>query len=159
MFLLHGCLEVDIGFTPTADFGPRGPSWRTVFGQKAEPTSTASPSHDNLTGLAWHHVLHAWVCIQRRRWWQAEHWISAARAQVLALACRRLGYPTSYALGAHLLPADVTTPLEAALVRSLTEAELRRALNVTLTVLTAELDLTDPTLATRLRPMFMELTS
>jgi hypothetical protein len=157
VFLLPGCLEVDIAFTPVAEFGPLGPSWRTVFGQAAAPAPTASPGHDDLAGLAWHHALHAWVCIRRRRWWQAEYWISATRAQTLALACLRLGYPTSYAKGAHLLPAHLTAPLAETLVRSLAEAELRRALNATLATLAAELHLTDPALAARLRPVLTEL--
>lgn len=159
VFLLPGCLEVDIAFSPAAEFGPHGPSWRTVFGLAAEPTPAASPSGDNLAGLAWHHALRAWVCIQRRRWWQAEYWISATRTQVLALACLRLGHPVSHAKGAHLLPAQVTAPLAETLVRALAEPELRRALAATLAALAAELRRTDPALASRLRPTFTELTA
>src|SRR6266540_3969792 len=33
VFLLPGCLEVDIAFTPAADFGPRDPNWRAGFGE------------------------------------------------------------------------------------------------------------------------------
>src|SRR5919107_1294217 len=33
VFLLPGGLEVDIAFTPAAEFGPRGPNWHTVFRQ------------------------------------------------------------------------------------------------------------------------------
>src|SRR5262245_43454594 len=121
VFLLPGCLEVDIAFGPAADFGPHGPSWRPVFGHPTQPQPVAPPSYDYLSGLAWHHALHAWVCIRRHRWWQAEYWISALRNQVIALACLRLGHATSYAKGAHLLPADLTAPLEATLVRTLDE--------------------------------------
>jgi hypothetical protein len=38
-------------------------------------------------------ALHARICIERGRWWQAEHWISAMRDHVITLACLRLGYP------------------------------------------------------------------
>jgi predicted nucleotidyltransferase len=48
--------------------------------------------------------------IERRRWWQAEYWISGVRDQVLALASLRLGYPAAHARGAHLLPSQVTAP-------------------------------------------------
>ena len=41
------------------------------------------------------------MCSERRRWWQAEYWSSGVRDQVLALACLRLGHPTSYGKGAH----------------------------------------------------------
>ncbi|MGC9670576.1 hypothetical protein ACNTMW_29030 [Planosporangium sp. 12N6] len=157
VFLLPGWLEVDIAFAPAAEFGPRGPNWRAVFGRPSKVEPVALPRGDHLTGLAWHHALHARACIERRRWWQAEYWISAVRDQVLALACLRLGHPTEYAKGAHLLPEQLTAPLEATLVRSLDEAELRRALAAAATVLATELAYTDPALATRLRPMLAEL--
>jgi predicted nucleotidyltransferase len=153
VFLLPGWLEVDIAFTPTAEFGPRGPSWRTVFGETVEVAPTAPPSGDDLAGLAWHHVLHAHACIERGKPWQAEYWISGARDQVLALACLRLGHATVYAKGADLLPPELTAPLEATLVRSLDEAELRRALAASAAALVAELERTDAALAARLRPL------
>jgi hypothetical protein len=157
VFLLPGCLEADIAFVPAADFGARGPSWRTVFGQPRHPRPVPPPSHEHLAGLAWHHALHARISIQRHRWWQAEHWISALRNQVIALACLRLGHPTSYAKGAHLLPAELTESLEAALVTNLEEAGLRRALVAATAALNAELQRTDPALATRLHPTLSEL--
>ncbi|WP_225448257.1 hypothetical protein [Streptacidiphilus sp. P02-A3a] len=60
------------------------------------------------------------MCVERQRWWQAEHWVSAVRDQVLALACLRLGHPTGYAKGAHLLPPELTAPLAARLRPMLT---------------------------------------
>ncbi|MFF5294566.1 hypothetical protein [Paractinoplanes globisporus] len=153
VFLLPRGLEIDIAFAPAAEFGPDGPSWRTVFGLPAPATATPPPSRRHLAGLGWHHALHAWVCIQRHRWWQAEHWISALRGQVLALACLRLGHPTSYAKGAHLLPPDVTAPLNATLVRTLDHAELTRALGAATTALIAEIALVDAPLAARLSPV------
>lgn len=157
VFLLPGCLEADLAFTPAADFGPHGPSWRSVFGSAVPPRSAAPDSADYLAGLAWHHALHARMCIQRHRWWQAEYWISAIRDQILALACLRLGHPTSYAKGAHLLPVQLTVVLEATLVRSLKPAELHRALGAAIAALSAELMRTDPVLAVRLRPTLTEL--
>lgn len=158
VFLLPGWLEVDIAFTPAGDFGPLGPTWRTVFGRTTQLEPSAPPVGDHLIGLAWHHALHARVCIERRRSLQAEHWISALRGQVIALACLRLGYPTSYAKGAHLLPDDLTAQLEATLVRSLDETELRRALKAVIALLVRELERTDPALTARLQPMLTELT-
>jgi hypothetical protein len=157
VFLLPGWLEVDIAFTPAAEFGPLGPNWRTVFGQTVELAPAAPPRPDDLAGLAWHHVLHARACIERGKPWQAEYWISGVREQVLALACLRLGHATRYAKGADLLPPELTTPLEGTLVRSLDEAELSRALAVAAAALMAELETTDATLAARLRPLLEEL--
>lgn len=157
VFLVSGCLEVDIAFTPEADFGPCGPNWRTMFGETVELQPGAPPRRDDLVGRAWHHVLHARACIERRKPWQAEYLISGIRDQVLALTCLRLGYATSYAKGADLLPPEITAPLEATLVRSLDEAEMRRALAAATGALAAELERTDPALAARLRPVLEEV--
>jgi hypothetical protein len=116
-------------------------------------TEAPAASRRSLTGPAWHHALHAGVCIRRRRWWQAEHWIGALRGQILALACLRLGHPANYAKGAHLLPGAVTAPLTSTLVRSLDEAELVRALAAATSALTTELSLVDPALSDRLAPI------
>jgi hypothetical protein len=153
VFLLPGGLEVDIAFVPAAEFGPLGPSWRTVFGHPVPRADPPAPARRDLIGLAWHHALHARVCLRRQRWWQAEQWIGALRGQVLGLACLRLGHPVSYAKGAHLLPAEVTAPLEATLVRVLEEAELGRALRAATSALVAEIALVDPALADRLAPI------
>ena len=159
VFLLPGCLEVDIAFTPAADFGPRGPSWRTVFGDAVELARGEPEQAGFLVGLAWHHVLHARTCIERRQPWQAEHWISAVRDHVIALACLRLGHPTKYAKGAHLLPRELTDPLEQTLARSLDEPELRRALAAAARALEAELEATDAELGARLRSTLAEATA
>lgn len=103
-----------------------GPSGRTLFGSARTLEPFPDPESRTLVGHAWHHALHARACIARDRSWQAEHWISALRDQVVALACLRLGHPAFYAKGAHLLPSDVTDQVESALVRSLDAPELRR---------------------------------
>jgi hypothetical protein len=156
-FLLPSCLEVDLGFTPAAQFGPVGPHFRAVFGEAAQPPPTTPTDPDHLIGLAWHHVLHARSCIERHKPWQAEYWISGIRDQTLALACRRLGEPTDYAKGADALPTAVTGELEDALVRSLEPEELRRALRVAATRLIPELYATDPNQAHRLEGPIREL--
>jgi predicted nucleotidyltransferase len=157
VFLLPGCLEVDIAFTPRAQFGPHGPNWRIVFGEAVELAPDAPAHRDELVGRAWHHVLHAHACIERGKPWQAEYWISAIRDQVLALACLRLGHTTGYAKGADLLPPELTASLVPTLVCSLEESELRRALAAAAVALAAELERTDVALAARLRPVLTEV--
>ena len=73
------------------------------------------------------------------------------------MACARLGYPASYGKGAHLLPAELTEPLQAALVASLDPVELRRALAAAATALGEELNRADPQVASRLLPLLREL--
>jgi predicted nucleotidyltransferase len=157
VFLLPDWLEVDIAFMPAADFGPSGPNWRTVFGETVEVAPTAPLDRRELVGLGWHHVLHARMCIERGKPWQAEWLIGGLREHVLALACLRLGYPTRFAKGADLLPPELTAPLEESLVSSLEERELRGALAAAAGALTAELERADPALAERLRPILLEL--
>ncbi len=157
VFLLPDWLEVDIAFTPEADFGPRGPNWRTVFGQTVEVEQNAPVPRDDLVGLGWHHLLHAHMCIERGKPWQAEWLISGARDHVLALGCLRLGLPTRYAKGADELPHELTAPLEPALVRSLDDDELRRALRASADAYVAELERTDAELAVQLRPMLEQV--
>lgn len=158
VFLLSGWLEIDLTFAPEAEFGPRGPQWRTVFGHAMPLDPFVAADVNAVVGMVWHHFLHAWICLQRERWWQAEHWISALRDHVIALACRRLGHANAvHAKSAHLLPSEVTSPLEATLVRSLTETELHRALAATITVVIRELELIDDQLAKLLHPMLTSL--
>ena len=52
----------------------------------------------------------------------------------------------------------MTDQLEPALVRSLDEPELRRALAAAAAALTSEIERSDPQLATRLRPVLSPLT-
>jgi predicted nucleotidyltransferase len=156
VFLLPEWLEVDIAFTPAADFGARGPNWRTVFGETVDVPPNAPVPRDELIGLGWHHVLHARACLARGKPWQAEWLISALRDHVLALGCLRLGLITRFGKGADRLPAELTEPVEAALVRSLDEAELRRALAAATASFRRELQRHDAELAERLSPLLAE---
>ncbi|MGN6562446.1 MAG: hypothetical protein ACTHMU_07285 [Thermomicrobiales bacterium] len=156
-FLLPACLEVDLAFTPAAEFGARGPHFRPVFGAARERPIAPGPNRDHLIGLAWHHVLHARTAIERRQWWQAEYWISGVRDHALALACLRYGQTAVYAKGVDGLPREVTAPFEGALVRALTPAELQRALGVATTHLLGEIREADDDLAGRLSSSLLTL--
>jgi len=151
-FLLPDLLEVDLGFTPAAGFGPVGDGgFQVVFGEPA-PRRAVPVDTGLLIGHTWHHILHARACIERGRGWQAEHWVSAVRDNTLAMASARLGEAVSYAKGADRLPAEVTRPLQAALVTSLDPAELRRALVAGVGAFLDELRAADPVLADALIP-------
>jgi len=156
-FLLPSCLEVDLAFAPAAAFGAGGPHFRAIFGEPRAQPGMARPDRDHRIGLAWHHALHARVCIERGKVWQAEYWISAIRDEGLALACLRLGRPTDYAKGADTLPPELMEPWEGTLVRAMTLAELRRALDVAIMALLGELRETDAGVAARLARPLREL--
>jgi hypothetical protein len=156
VFLLPSGLEVDVAATPAEDFGARGPQFRALFGPTQQVPATPQPSASSLIGLSWHHVLHARASIERHKLWQAEYWISGIREHVLALACLRLGENARERRGVDRLPSAVTDPLADALVRSLDEPELRRALAAATRGLIGELEALDPTLCARLSPLLHE---
>lgn len=132
VFLLPGCLQVDLSFASASEFWARGPSFRLLFGDAVEAphdVAKSSPaSADHLFGLAVHHAVRARVCVERGRHWQAEHWIGGIREYVLALACLRHGLNASHGRGFDDLPAAELEPLDQALVRSVDREELLRAL-------------------------------
>ncbi len=104
VFLHPGCLELDLSFTSSSEFGPSGPKVRLVFGEAVErPDEPPTPAQE-LFGYAVHHTLHARVAIERERYWQAEYWISAIRDKALHLACRRRGLDGWYGRDFDRLP-------------------------------------------------------
>jgi hypothetical protein len=128
VFLLRGCLQFDLSFSPAAQFGAIGPHFRLLFGKTIEKPIVGPPSARDLFGYAVHHAVRARVCIERTRYWQAEYWISGVRDNALSLACRRLGLPAYHGRGFDDLPANVRQRFADAIVRSLDRVELVRAL-------------------------------
>jgi predicted nucleotidyltransferase len=157
VFLFSSCLQVDVAFTPESDFGARGPAFRVEFGTPVERApASVPPAIEYYSGLGWLYLLHARVAIERDRVWQATNAIDGLRDQTVALACVRFGEWPDHARGAHLVPRDVTAPLEATLVRSLDPDELRRALRAATEAFLAEVRESDSELATRLEPVLRE---
>ncbi|HEX8600073.1 MAG TPA: hypothetical protein VF952_16345 [Chloroflexia bacterium] len=158
VFLLPGGLELDVGLSPQHDFGPRGPNFRTLFGTTRQQEASP-PSARFLIGLCWHHVFHARSSIERGKPWRAEYWISALRDHTLSMACLRLGEEHSEARGIDRLPTAVAGPLAEALVCSLENTELRRALAAATAYFISELEALDPGLCARLKPLLQEFGS
>lgn len=129
VFVLPGCLQCDVSFTPASAFGAAGPNFRLLFGQAVEKPFAQPKPAPELLGEAVHHALRARFCIERNRLWQAEYWLRATRDHALALACQRRGLPSSYARGYDALPPEVQAKFMGCFVRSLETADLRRALN------------------------------
>jgi hypothetical protein len=128
VFLLPGCLQVDLSCTPAADFGPRGPRFRLLFGSVGREHPAVPPDPRLLAGMAAHHAVRARFCIARGRVWQAAHWIGALREHTLELACIRHGVEPAYGRGLDRLPPAELTAAEAMLLRSADDEELERAL-------------------------------
>jgi hypothetical protein len=158
VFLLKNTLQVDLAFFPAAEFGATRPSFRLLFGAAVERPPVPPPAAERLIGYGWLYALHARSSIERGRLWQAEYMVSQVRDHVLALAALRHGLPAEEGRGLDRLPRAATAPLEAALVRALEAAELRRAFGVALGGLRAEIRHADAELAERLEAPLRELT-
>ena len=155
VFLLPGCLQFDLSLTPAAQFGATGPKFKLLFGEAVEKPHYEPTPAKELLGYAVHHLLRARICIERRRFWQAEYWISAARDYALSLACRRRDLPSSYGRGSDDLPDEVRARFTGALPGSLEPDDLMAALRVALDNLIQEAtDLPEcATIAPRLREL------
>ena len=139
VFLLPGALQFDLSITPAAQFRPAGPRFRLLFGAtstgEAEqprragnlfiPTPTVA---GDLFGWGVIYALHARACIERRRFWQAEHYVGAVRDHALSLACLRHGLPPAQGRRYDDLPAETLARFEGAHIGALEPASLREAL-------------------------------
>jgi hypothetical protein len=128
VFLLPGCLQLDLSFAPASTFGAMGPQFRLLFGAAVDKPFPPPPDVQQLFGYGVHHAVRARVCIERTRYWQAEYWISGVRDQALTMACVRLGVPSDYGRGFDRLPDVIRTAAVGALVHSIDRADLLQAL-------------------------------
>jgi hypothetical protein len=157
VFLLPGCLQFDLSFTPASKFGATGPKFRLIFGRSVEKPYAQPPSAQEQFGYAVHHALRARFCIERGRYWQAEYWISGTRDYAMSLACRRRGLPANHGRGFDALPSDVRDAFTSALVSSLERDELLRALGCAIEGLLREADDVQD-LAAKIEPQLRQLT-
>jgi hypothetical protein len=140
VFLLPDALQFDLSMTPAAQFRPAGPRFRLLFGETAAGDykgSTPPVAHD-LFGWGVIYALHARACIERRRVWQAEHYIGAVRDHALSLACLREGLPAVQARGYDDLSAETLSRFEEAHVTALEPGPLRSALAAAVVALMRE---------------------
>jgi hypothetical protein len=139
VFLLPDALQFDLSMTPAARFRPAGPRFRLLFGDTAPgqpevrrsagglfiPTPTVA---GDLFGWGVIYALHARACIERRRVWQAEHYVGAVRDHALALACLRNELPAALARRYDDLPAETLARFEETHIGTLEPDTLRAAL-------------------------------
>src|SRR5207245_2505702 len=132
VFLLPDALQFDLSMTPAAQFRPAGPRFRLLFGETAAGESqvpTRAVAGD-LFGWGIIYALHARACIERGRFWQAEHYVCAVRDHGLSLACLRQGLPAVQARGYDELSAELLVGFARAHVGAVDLLALRAALGV-----------------------------
>jgi hypothetical protein len=150
VFLLPDALQFDLSLTSAPEFRPAGPRFQLLFGETApdEPEARPRPAGglfiptpavaEDIFGWGVIYALHARACIERRRVWQAEHYVSAVRDHALSLACRRRGLTAVQARGYDDLPPESLAGLEGAHVGSLDADALRAALGASVSTLLEE---------------------
>ena len=151
VFLLPDALQCDLSMTPAAKFRPAGPRFRLLFGKTAAGESEGpSPAvvgdlfiptplvEGSLFGWGVIYALHARACIERRRLWQAEHYVGAVRDHALSLACLHQGLPAVQARGYDDLAASTLAQFGQAHVGATEPGALRAALAVSVLALLHE---------------------
>jgi hypothetical protein len=149
VFLLPEALQFDLSMTPASQFRPAGPRFRLVFGETAagEPAVPrpagelfipTPPVVGDLFGWGVIYALHARACIERRRVWQAEHYVGAVRDHALSLACVRRGLPAVQARGYDDVPAEILARFAETHVGAVDPEALRGALAASISALVRE---------------------
>jgi hypothetical protein len=151
VFLLPDALQLDLSMTPAARFRPAGPRFRLLFGEtiagESETPTPPVPGHlfistpvvaGDIFGWGVIYALHARACIERRRGWQAEHYVGAVRDHALSLACLREGRPAAQSRGYDDLSAETLARFEDAHVGAVEPGALRAALAASVLALMRE---------------------
>lgn len=138
VLLFSDALQFDLSMTPAAQFRPGGPRFRLLFGETGEPKSPVPPDPQDLFGWGVIYALHTRACIERGRFWQAEHYVGAIRDHALALACLREGVIAVQARGYDELSEETLRQFETTHVGMLERDTLRSALDICLAALLRE---------------------
>lgn len=149
VFLLPDALQLDLSMTPAAQFLPAGPRFRLLFGATSTVPSGAparagglfipTPAvAGDLFGWGVTYALHTRACIERRRVWQAEHYVGAVRDHALALACLREGRTPVQARGSDDLTPETLGRFAGTHVGAVEPEALRAALAASVSALMHE---------------------
>jgi hypothetical protein len=132
VLLLPETLQLDLSMTPAAHFRPGGPRFRLLFGAITPGPSRvpAPPLPADLFGWGVIYALHSRACIERKRLWQAEHYVAAVRDHALSLACLREGVPAVQARGYDDLSPETLARFADTHIPALDPDTLRNALVV-----------------------------
>ncbi len=141
VFILPGCLQVDLSFSPATEFGAMGPHFKLLYdrqnkkphGKQSEKPQTKQQPIQEMFGYMVHHILRARFCAERKKLRQAEFWISETRNYALKLACISRGLNADYGRGFDDLPNDILSSFKDAYVKELSKNEILRVIKVLIT--------------------------
>lgn len=140
VFLFPDALQFDLSLTPAAEFRPLSPRFRLLFGETAsgEPKLSAPPVAGDVFGWGVIYTLHSRTCIERGRYWQAEHYVGAVRDHALVLACLREGVRVVQARGYDDLSQETLARFEPTHICELDPEKLHAALKASVLALLHE---------------------
>lgn len=127
VFILPGCLQLDLSFSPAAEFGAIGGHFNLLYGKQYDRPQPKQQPAEEIFGWMLHHILRARYCAERNKLWQAELWISEARNYALKLACIAGGLTPDYGRGFDELPEDVLSLFKNSFVSCINKDEILRA--------------------------------
>ena len=158
VFLLPGCLQLDLSFTPAAEFGAREPDVQAALRRRRREAARARTGRRGSVRLrrapcAARPVLH-----RARSLLAGEYWISAVRDYALSLACRARDLPAREGRGFDDLPAEVLNGFADTFVSAPERDELLRALACAVAGLLRQADAVEE-LAAKVEPDLRLLTS
>jgi|DewCreStandDraft_4_1066084.scaffolds.fasta_scaffold06137_11 predicted nucleotidyltransferase len=129
VFMLPGCLQVDISFSPEKDFGAIGEHFKLLYGKQYEKPQSKKQTSEELFGWIIHHLVRAKFCVKRNRLWQAEFWLSEARDYALKIACIANNLNSDYARGFDDLPKEILGLFKNTMVKEVNKTEILRVHN------------------------------
>jgi len=130
VFVLPGCLQVDLSFSPVNDFGAIGEYFHLLYGKQYPKLQPNQQPAEDIFGYLIHHLMRARFCIERNKFWQAEFWLNESRNYTLKLACQARGLSTDYGRGFDDLPEEALAPFQNAFIKTLSKEELLRVLKI-----------------------------
>ena len=135
VFLLPGWLQLDLSFSPGGRVLQGGPRLRLLFGSTSQMRPTRQAPEDRY-GWGVIYARHAYVCLQRERWWQAAFCVTEVRHAAMDLACLVRGLPARFARAYDDLPGDVRDGFEPTIFAGLEPGQLVTSLRAAIARLT-----------------------
>lgn len=128
VFILPGCLQLDLSFSQANEFGAMGKHFKLLYGDQHEKPQPELPSTDEQYGWLIHHLIRAKFSAERKRFWQAEFWLSEARDYALKLACLANGLNPDYGRGFDDLPDEILSLFKNSFVSEPNQKEISRVI-------------------------------
>lgn len=128
VFLLPNCLQIDLSFTPSSDFGSITNKFKLLFGHKKEKPKKQLPEFETEYGYCILYALKVRTSIERKKYWQAIYFMDLCRNTLLVLACLKYKLNPFDGRGYDALPLFFKVRLQKTLSVEVVEQSLKESL-------------------------------